>query len=125
MLDFFDYQMPDNQARDLKYQINQYLSEILIVTLATATHGFNYPVFRYYSAILAFSAFLFSVFSGSSYRYIRNQLRQLCVLLVAFSPSCFLTLSLLRVCPLVCVCVRWALSFDQMPSGVAADCFLS
>ena len=33
MLDFFDYQMPDNQARDLKYQINQYLSEILIVTL--------------------------------------------------------------------------------------------
>ena len=36
MLDFFDYQMPDNQARDLKYQINQYLSEILIVTLADA-----------------------------------------------------------------------------------------
>ena len=95
MLDFFDYRKPDNQAQDLKYQINQYLSEILIVTLATATHGFNYPVFRYYSAILA------------------------------FSPSCFLTLSLLRVCPLVCVCVRWALSFDQMPSGVAADCFLS
>jgi hypothetical protein len=25
MLDFFDYQKPDNQAQDLKYQINQYL----------------------------------------------------------------------------------------------------
>jgi len=35
MLDFFDYQMPDNQAQDLKYQINQYLSEILIVTLGS------------------------------------------------------------------------------------------
>ena len=43
MLDFFDYQMPDNQARDLKYQVNQYLSEILIVTLdshaLTQTHA--------------------------------------------------------------------------------------
>ena len=29
---------PDNQAQDLKYQINQYLSEILIVTLADVTH---------------------------------------------------------------------------------------
>ena len=111
----------DNQAQDLKYQINQYLSEILIVTLATATHGFNYPVFRYYSAILAFSAFLFSVFSGSSYRYIRIQLRQLCVLLVAFSPSCFLTLSLLfsppcvPSCVVVCVCVRWAFYHLTMP----------
>jgi len=35
MLDFFDYQMPDNQAQDLKYQINQYLSEILTVTLGS------------------------------------------------------------------------------------------
>jgi hypothetical protein len=33
LLDFFDYQMPENQAQDLKYQINQYFSEILIVTL--------------------------------------------------------------------------------------------
>ena len=39
MLDFFDYQMPDNQARDLKYQINQYLSEILIVTLVSDGEG--------------------------------------------------------------------------------------
>jgi hypothetical protein len=35
MLDFFDYQRPDNQAQDLKYQINQCLSEILIVTIGT------------------------------------------------------------------------------------------
>jgi uncharacterized protein YqiB (DUF1249 family) len=47
MLDFFDYQMPDNQARDLKYQINQYLSEILIVTLARSrgvcgNHGYHH-----------------------------------------------------------------------------------
>jgi len=35
VLDFFDYQRPDNQAQDLIYQINQYLSEILIVTLGS------------------------------------------------------------------------------------------
>ena len=27
ILGFFDYQRPDNQAQDLKYQINQYLSK--------------------------------------------------------------------------------------------------
>ena len=128
---------PDNQAQDLKCQINQYLSEILIVTLATATHGFNYPVFRYYSAILAFSAFLFSVFSGSSYRYIRIQLRQLCVLLVAFSPSCFLTLSLLfsptcvpscvRVCPLGFIIFYHLTKCPRvlLPIAFSPSCFLS
>jgi len=36
---FFDYQRGDNQAQDLKYQINQYLSEILIVTLDQVLGG--------------------------------------------------------------------------------------
>jgi len=41
---------PDNQAQDLKYQINQYLSEILIVTLddelAVADDAGEVTVFR-------------------------------------------------------------------------------